>query len=74
MTIRDVRMTGWGGQPIGYLLFAVIASVGVCYFTSRAIALHREAKKSALPDPTTPPDFSMLDNGSQRWKRLDEVR
>ena len=74
MTVRDVRTTGWGGQPIGYMLFAVIASVGVCYFISRAIALHREAKKSALPDPTTPPDFSTLDNGSRRCKNLEDVR
>lgn len=73
MTVRDVRATGWGGQPIGYALCAVIASVGIGYFISRAIGLHREARKSALCDPTTPPDFSTLDNGSKRWKNLEDV-
>ena len=74
LTIRDVGAAGWGRQPIGYALFAVIASIGIGYFISRAIALHREATRSALPDPKDPPDFSTLDNGSKRWKNLEDVR
>jgi len=74
MTLRHVRTTGWGKQPIGYALFAAIALFGLWFFISRAIALHREATKSALPDPASPPDFSTLDNGSKRWKNLEDVR
>jgi hypothetical protein len=74
MTIRHVRASGWGKQPVGYSLFAISALIGVWYFIARAIALHREAKKSALPEPASSPDFSTLDNGSQRWKNLEDVR
>jgi hypothetical protein len=74
MTIRHVRSSGWGKQPIGYLLFALLAVFGIGYFVLRAIELHREAKKSALSDPTTPPDFSTLEDGSKRWKNLEDVR
>jgi hypothetical protein len=40
----------------------------------RAIALHREATKSRVDTPMTPPDFSTLSDGSQRWKNLEELR
>jgi len=74
MTIQHVRAIGWTPRPIGYLLFIVLAFWGAWYFGSRAAALHREAKASVLPEPTTPPDFSTLDDGSKHWKNLEDVR
>jgi hypothetical protein len=74
MTIQHVRAIGWTPRPIGYLLFIVLAVWGAWYFGSRAMALHREAKASVLPEPTTPPDFSTLDDGSKHWKNLEDVR
>jgi hypothetical protein len=74
MTTQHVRTIGWTPRPIGYLLFIVLAVWGAGYFGSRARELRREAKASALPEPTTPPDFSTLDDGSKHWKNLEDVR
>ena len=74
MTIQHVRGIGWTPRPIGYLLFVVLAVWGAWYFGSRALELHREAKASALAEPTTTPDFSTLDDGSKHWKNLEEIR
>ena len=74
MTFRHVHASGWGKQPIGYVLFALLAVLGIGYFTLRAAELHREAKKSALSDPVAPPDFSTLDDGSKRVRNLEDVR
>jgi hypothetical protein len=74
MTTQHVRGIGWTPRPIGYLLFVVLALWGTGYFGGRAVALRREAKMSALPEPTRPPDFSTLDDGSKHWKNLEDVR
>jgi len=74
MTIQHVRALGWTPRPVGYLLFVVLAAWGGWHFGSRASALHREAKTSALPEPAAPPDFSTLDDGSKHWKNLEDVR
>ena len=74
MTIQHVRALGWTPRPIGYLLFIVLALWGAWHFGRRAAALHREVKASVLPEPTTPPDFSTLDDGSKHWKNLEDVR
>ena len=74
MTIQHVRAIGWTPRPIGYLLFVVLAGWGGWFFWQRAAALRREAKLSTLPDPTTTPDFSTLDDGSKHWKNLEDVR
>jgi hypothetical protein len=74
MATQHVRALGWTPRPIGYLLFIVLALWGAWNFGRRAAALHREAKASVLPEPTTPPDFSTLDDGSKHWKNLEDVR
>jgi hypothetical protein len=74
MTVRHVRGLGWGVRPIAYLVLVPIAVGGAWYFLSRAIAAHQEAKQSALAQPTQPPDFSMLSDGSQQVKNLEDMR
>ena len=74
MTVQHLRAVGWTPRPIGYLLFIVLALWAGWYVGNRAAALRREAKMSALPEPTTPPDFSTLDDGSKHWKNLEDVR
>jgi hypothetical protein len=74
MTIQHIRAVGGTPRPIGYLLFIVLAAWGAWHFGRRAASLHREAKASVLPEPTTPPDFSTLDDGSKHWKNLEDVR
>ena len=74
MTVRHVRVEGWSGRPIGYLIFTLFAAWGAWYFIGRAVHLHRETKRSALVDPQSAPDFSKLSDGSQRVKNLEDVR
>jgi hypothetical protein len=64
----------WGWWPTIDLLVLLIA--GRCAFHSfkRAEEFKREIGKSAIPEPTTPPDFSTLSNGQDRWKHLENVR
>ena len=74
LTVQHVRAAGWTPRPVGYLLFVVLALWGAWYCTGRAGALRREAMATALPEPTTPPDFSTLDDGSKHWKNLEDIR
>jgi hypothetical protein len=69
-----LRASGWTLRPISYFLFAILAAWGVAYFMRKASEFHREARQSALPEPTTPLDFSTLSDGSERWKNLEDVR
>ncbi len=64
----------WGVRPT-LLTLAGGAALWAATAARRAAAqLTREVNASALPEPTTPPDFSTLDNGADRWQRLHEVR
>jgi hypothetical protein len=56
-----------------YAVAAVVAAWGARYFFRKAMAFDREAKQSALPQPTGEPDFSTLSDGSQQWKNLEDV-
>jgi len=72
--IKEPRTDGWKLRAAGYALFALLATFGLVYFLLRARMLHREAKQIALPEPTTPPDFSTLSDGSNRAANLEDVR
>jgi hypothetical protein len=67
------RRAGLRLVPLGEVLMAVIG-LGLCvYFSRRALEAHREIQKSRLQEPTTPPDFSTLSDGSQRWRNLQSM-
>lgn len=59
--------------PLGEVSIAAVALLFSVYFFQRARDLTRELRKSKLAEPTTPPDFSSLRDGSQRWKNLEEM-
>ncbi len=64
----------WGVRPTLFTA-AGAAALALAALARRAAArLAREVAASALPEPTTPPDFTTLDNGADRWRRLHEVR
>jgi hypothetical protein len=54
-------------------LFVVLALAFCVYFLRRAREMNREISNSKLEEPTTPPDFSSLRDGSQRWKNLEDL-
>ena len=71
MTFGYTMYLGWGVRPVGY----VVAAVG-CLLASRVLLrrvseINGELKEMALDEPATPPDFSTLSDGSQRWKALE---
>jgi hypothetical protein len=74
LTIRHVRTLGWSAQAIGYVLLVPVAAWGAWYFLGRAMALHRETRRTLLTNPTQPPDFSTLSDGSQQVKNLEDIR
>lgn len=61
-------------RAVGFLLFAVVGTLLAIALLRRAAALKREVGKSSLPAPVTPPDFSTLNDGSERWKDLEDMR
>ena len=76
MTIRAVRHGSMGVWTIALLLIIPIAAIGATYFYRRAMSLHREATANDRADAPvgSPPDFSKLGDGSDQWKRLEDVR
>jgi hypothetical protein len=75
MIIQHIKTRGgWGIQCTGYLLFIALAAYAFLFFLLRARQFHREAKHSSLVEPSQPPDFSTLDDGSKRVTNLEEVR
>lgn len=65
-------MWRWG-QPlyaVAYGLGAILAGVVAVRFYRRAAAYGQEARQSALSNPSAPPDFTSLQDGSQHWKSL----
>jgi hypothetical protein len=64
----------WGVWPTLRVVIGVLCTKFAAHAWRRAAALHREISKSAIPEPTTPPDFSTLDDGSDRLKQLENIR
>jgi hypothetical protein len=59
--------------PLGDILVAIVALLLCLYFARRAAEVNREIQQSRLEEPTTPPDFSTLRDGSQRWTNLEAM-
>ena len=60
-------------RPLLYLLGACVLTWLCVHFTAKAFHIRREARQKALPDPTVPPDFSTLSDGSQFAKNLERI-
>ena len=76
LTVRHVRLAGWGVRPAGYVCGALAAAMAAAYFYRRAAELTQELRQrpAALAEPPVPPDFSTLSDGSQSWKNLEQMR
>jgi hypothetical protein len=64
----------WGIDPSLRVVAMLFAARFAIHCSRRAAEFKREIEKSAIPEPTTPPDFSTLSDGSERWKELENVR
>lgn len=58
---------------IGYAAAAIILIVIATDLRKRVIALGVSLSRSSLTEPTTPPDFTALSDGSQRARNLDNI-
>jgi hypothetical protein len=58
---------------VAYFLSAAILLILSRYFIRLALRFHREARGSAIPTPTQPPDFSQLQDGSQIVRNLQDM-
>jgi len=72
LAIEKYRV-GQRRDPLRDVLCAGILLVIVPFVTRRILQLGSEIAESRLKDPTTPPDFSTLSDGSQRWTNLDQL-
>jgi hypothetical protein len=66
---RWPRLITW----LYWLCAAGLVALGV-HFARMAVRYHRETKQSAIPNPTAPPDFTNLQDGSQFAKNLEEIK
>jgi len=64
----------WDIWPTMQTAGCILAVMFARHAYRRAADYKREIDHSALSEPTTPPDFSTLDNGSERWKHLENIR
>jgi hypothetical protein len=64
----------WGIWPTIDVVVSLLALRGAFYCRFRARQLKLEIDHSAIPEPTTPPDFTTLSDGSNRWKDLENIR
>src|SRR6266513_1165130 len=74
LLVQHLIRIGFDARLLLYAAFILAGAYGGIFFWRRAVALHREATQSHQDNPTTPPDFSTLSDGSQRWKNLEEIR
>jgi DNA-directed RNA polymerase subunit RPC12/RpoP len=60
-------------RAAAYVIVAIGLLWGAQHFSGLARHYHREAKRSALPPPIAPPDFSPLSDGSQIVRDLERM-
>jgi ribosomal protein S27E len=64
----------WGVWPTVDVAIALLAIRWALLCRRRAADLKIEIDRSAISEPATPPDFSTLSDGRDRWKNLENVR
>ncbi|MGD1276417.1 MAG: hypothetical protein ABR964_04240 [Tepidisphaeraceae bacterium] len=63
---------GWV-RPVLYVMAAAgLLALGT-WCAHLAVKFGRQAKQSSILPPTSPPDFSILDDGSQRTRHLEQL-
>ena len=61
-------------RPGLYLLAAAVLATVTPRLWRRAMSLRQEARERSLPEPTTPPDFSGLSDGSHVVRNLERMQ
>jgi hypothetical protein len=74
LALRRASVAASDWRPWLFATLAHISVLGTIWFIRRATNLHRQAKQTLLPEPTSPPEFSSLSDGSHVAKNLEEIR
>lgn len=69
--LGHVRLSGVRPRPVLYAMAAVATLLLGARCLRRIGELNREAAEPILDEPTTPPDFSTLSDGSQGWRNME---
>jgi DNA-directed RNA polymerase subunit RPC12/RpoP len=73
--VQRVRHEGlWDLRTVGFIAFAAACFMVAVFFLNRMTQMSHELKRPLLEEPTTPPDFSMLSDGSQHARDLEDIR
>ena len=71
--VKLVWNVGWSGWLALHILAVAVCATFATRLYAKSREYAREAAQSALEEPTKPPDFSTLGDGSQSWKSLEEM-
>lgn len=74
LSIRAIYQHQFGIWPATYLVFGLYLPFAAWQLTQLALKLHRQSKVELLDEPSTPPDFSTLQDGSQFVENLKKMR
>jgi hypothetical protein len=64
----------WGWIPTLEIVVSILAIACARHAMRRAAEFKKEIDRSAIVEPSDPPDFSTLSDGSDRWKNLEDIR
>ena len=73
MTVQRVRAAGWSWLPTLYAAAAALSFLGAWRLVVKIRSLSQEVRHTLLNEPTEPPDFTPLSDGSQHVKNLEEL-
>lgn len=73
LAAHGVRASGWHLLEIGFACGAIAALIFSWRLAGRVMTLTHELRQPLLSDPSEPPDFSTLSDGSQHVKHLEEM-
>lgn len=68
---RDYGYNAFGKAALAVLLIG--CAIGVRFFFRKLVRTQRELNQPMQPEPTEPPDFTALEDGSQTWRQLEEM-
>jgi hypothetical protein len=73
MIVHNVRASGWHLLEVGYAVAAITGVFFAWRLGGRVVVLTKELRQPLQSDPVEPPDFSTLNDGSQRVRHLEEM-
>lgn len=68
--VRDAR----GAQQVARIPLALVLLAGAVSLRKRVRRLTAELRRHGLSEPTTPPDFTSLSDGSQQVRNLEKLK